>query len=426
MPASEFVEIMRDEEALEQGLLTVDDSSELTNCDGSNRLHLNSRTKPCTEVSFYISETIWSSVSWELEMARKLLNYSTHSLAIFDVTYVIMLALEIVFNYDQWSNLHRIGGVPFTVFFIIFLIFNSFAPPLGMHLIKSILLHPTIPMVFHQATKYDPKFHFRMHCLAHFNCAASILLVLLSFFTNPIYKSVQLPFLILYVVPLSFTLSVVVTLLEGHRLLICQFIESLENKSLFKDDSSSANSADTSGEKQYLPEDDAGTVDDHRKSQSKVDFYKLRNQYYDLHVQLDGVRENWGLKLLFIVIALLLFTVGLVWYMYISEFKSRFSLVLPYVVISLFGLCEILFSLTLVNELGAKVSKTLAKFIFQYRQNSSTNCETSIITDINNLLLLSQIVPIEIPFVEGFSLRVRLTAVLVGPLIGAIVPKFLK
>jgi hypothetical protein len=41
------------------------------------------------------------------------------------------------------------------------------------------------------------------------------------------------------------------------------------------------------------------------------------------------------------------------------------------------------------------------------------------------LLILSQIVLIEIPFVEGFTLRVKLTAVLVGPLIGSILPKIL-
>jgi hypothetical protein len=340
-----------------------------------------------------------------------------------------MVTLEIVLNYDQWFSLHRIGGVPFTIYFGVFFVFNVFAPPLGMHLVKSILLHPSIPKVFQEATKYDPKFHFRMHCLAHFNCVASLLAVFLSFFTNPLYRSIQLPFLVLYVVPLSFTLSVVVCLLEGHRLLACQFIESLESGALYKEPLtlSSRNSVHSDNSEQDLPGEGCRLLDQQGLSINGIDFYNLRNQYYDLHVRFDLVRKHWGLYILYIIIALLLFTAGLVWYSYVSDFnRVKFSLVLPYIIISLFALCELMFSLTLVNELGAKVSKTLAKFIFKYGQSPPRNGDASIITDINNLLILSQIVLIEIPFVEGFSLRVRLTAALVGPLIGSIVPKLLE
>lgn len=420
-----------DEEAnnLVNFLLSADESSlkDTTRNDDNNALKINKT--PCSEVSFYINETLWSSVSWQLEVARRILNYSTYSLAVFDVVYVSMVIFEIVVNFDRLSSMHKNAGVPFTVFFVVFSVFNAFAPPLGLHLIKSILLHPSIPKVFQEATKYDTKFHFRMHCLAHFNCASSLLAVLLSFFTNPLYRFIQLPFLVLYVVPLSFTLSVVVCLLEGHRLLACQFIQSLQDGSLSHQSNPSRDivHASPSAEQDYLSDEGCALLDNRGTALNAVDFYGIRNQYYDLHVRFDNVRQQWGLKLLFIVVSLLLFTVGLVWYSYISEFNGvKFALVLPYIIMSLFSLCEIMFALTLVNELGAKVSKTLAKFIFKYGQSPNNGKESSIITDINNLLILSQIVPIEIPFVEGFSLRVRLTAILVGPLIGSIVPKLLE
>lgn len=428
--------MMSDEETstLVNRLLSADDPLKDTTRSDENKV-LPMKVIPCSEVSFYISETIWSSVSWQLELARRILNYSEYSLAIFDITYVIMLILEIVLNFDKWQSFHKVGGVPFTIYFGIFSIFNVFAPPLGLHLIKSILLHPSIPKVFKEASKYDPKFHFRMHCLAHFNFAASLIAVLLSFFTNPLYRSIQLPFLVLYVVPLSFTLSVVVCLLEGHRLLACRFIKSLQNGTLYPENGYSRNCEnDLSSEQdqnQESSEEGCGLLNNDKQEEflNGVNLNQLRNQYYDLHVRFDLVRENWGKSILYIIVALLLFTVGLVWYSYISEFsRIKFSLVLPYIIISLFSLCEIMFSLTLVNELGAKVSKTLAKFIFKYSQhnNPASNGEVSLISDINNLLILSQIVLIEIPFVEGFSLRVRLTAVLVGPLIGSIVPKLLE
>lgn len=384
---------------------------------------------PCAEVSFYISETTWSSVSWQLELARRILNYSTYSLAVFDVIYVGMLILEIIVNFNQWSSMHRSGGVPFAVFFVILFTFNAFLPPLGLHLIKSILLDPATPAVFQQASKYDPKFHFRMHGLAHFNCAASLLAVFLSFFTNPLYRSIQLPFLVLYVVPISFTLSVLVCLLEGHRLLACQFAESLDNGEYCETrSSSSGRSISGVGLDDNSSRD--GLLNRSSLTSSQLsrgyDIYKLRDTYYQLHLRFDLVRQNWGLYILFVIMALLLITVGLVWYSYISDFnRVKFSLVLPYIVIAMFGVCQLLISLTLVNEFGAKVSKALAKYVFKHHGHIPGDAKSTTSADINNLLILSQIVLIEIPFVEGFTLRVKLTAVLVGPLIGSILPKIL-
>jgi hypothetical protein len=422
---------MSDEETntLVNHLLSVDDTFMDTSSGGDDP-PLQLKTTPCSDVSFFISETVWTSVSWQLELARRILNYSTYSLAIFDIIYLIMLTLEIVANFEQWSSLQRVGGLPFQLYFVIFFFFNAAAPPLGMHLIKSILLHPAIPKVFQQATKYDSKFHFRMHCLAHFNCAASFLAVLLSFFTNPLYRSIQLPFLFLYVVPLSFTLSVVVCLLEGHRLLACQFNKSLQKGTLHLDVDAGGGGSGEQASSEHGEQDGCSLLDA-RKSifEIDIDVHNLRNQYYDLHLRFDLVRKHWGLYLLFIIIALLLNTAGLVWYSYISDFnRVKFSLVLPYIIIAFIGVCEVMFSLTLANELGAKISKTLAKFMFKQGQrlDAGNAGAASITAEINNLLILSQIVLVEIPFVEGFSLRVRLTAMLVGPLIGAIVPKLFE
>lgn len=425
-------------------------NDQLLNTDEAEALLLQKITPPDNDVSYYISETIWSSVSWQLEVAKRIMNYSNYSLPIFDVIYLGLLILEITVNYQQWSAMHGSGGIPFQVFFAILFWFNIFAPPMGLHLIQSILLNPDMPIVFQQATKFDNKFHFRMHCLAYLNCAVSLLAVLLSFFTNPLYRSVQLPFLCLYVLAISFTLSVVVVLLEGHRLLACQFVHSLEDGEFHEycsvDNTSTSRQSSTSStstEQGYtLSRNNVrgtptptptrinishppGRFSCHH---SRGDILKLRNDYYALHLRFDVVRKNWGLYILFVIVALMLITVGLVWYSYISDFnRVKFSLVLPYIIITMFGACQLLFSLTLVNEMGAKVSKSLAKYIFKYHGQVGLGVpggeSSSTMADINNLLILSQIVLIEIPFVEGFTLRVKLTAMLVGPLIGSILPK---
>ena len=391
-------------------LLSADDNQSITSDENVIR-----KTPHPMPASYYIGETMWSSVSWQLEVCKKLMNCSPYSAAVFDVVYVALLIMEFFFN--DYTSLHRLGGVPFTVFFLFFFLFNAIAPMLGMHLIKSIILQPSLPVVFQKATKYDQKFHFRMHCLAHGNCSAALLAVLLSFFTNPLYRSIQLPFLIFYVVSLSFTLSVVVSMLEGHRLLACQFIENVENGTRYLKSTTSDGDIENN---EGIGNLTGLSID--------IDFYKLRNDYHKLHLQFDLVRKNWGLELLFIIVSLLLFNVGLIWYTYISDFNSvKFSLVLPYIVISMFALCQVMFALTFVNEIGASVSRTLAKFIFKSGENPPLNNKgTTAISDVNSLLILSQIILIQIPFVEGFSLRVRLTAVLVGPLIGSIIPKLLS
>lgn len=383
---------------------------------------LLSRRDICSDeedpLSFYIKENIWSSVSWQLEVARRILNYSEYSLIAFDILYFAMLVFEIVINYEHFSSLRDNSGIAFTVFFVLFLPMNALAPPLGMHLIQSILLHPDLPKIFREATKHDSKFHLRMHCMAHFNCFASILAVLLSVFTNPLYKRAQIPFIVLYVIPISFTLSIVVCLLEGHRLLASKLICQINEGDFYSGHTAHGEFTDSSNEK----------LDKKELSVGRIDFYRLRNDYYALHVKYDAVRERWGCYLLYMVIALLLFTVALIWYCYASDFDNvKFSLALPYIIISLLWLCEIMFSVTYANEVGAQVSRTIAKFILKCGQTCPPiESRDTIMADVNNLLLLSQIVLIQIPFVEGLTLRFRVTAALIGPLIGSLVPKLLS
>jgi hypothetical protein len=380
---------------------------------------------------FYVDEHFWIHLSWPLELVRRLVTYK-YTIPVFDIVYVGMVIFYTIryvrfyadnFNHHDF-NFNRSTDCAFFIFFALETVLNAFAPPFTLRLMRDIFTDETIPVVVETAMSCDKYFHLKMCTISYFNTIGILAIVLLSVSVIDFYDEATSPFIILYSFPLAGVVSVVVVLLDAYRLLQVDFIERMQLTPSTPNADASVTQDPTGPQNRFsfASQQPLNTLEYHTRDTLALHAIMMRLRFAALHKELYTAGQRWGLTLLLLICGLAMYAMYLVILAYKLEDVSLVAL-LPYVVTALFALGEIVISLSLVNETGTKVKKELAKHVLNYAGHKSLACDCQ---DLSILLTCAQTLPLEIHFVEGFSLKFKLAAAILSPIVFAMLPRLIS
>lgn len=371
---------------------------------------------------FYIDERFWINFSWPLELARRIVTFK-HTIMCFDIIYIGMLIFYFVsyvkFYSDTFDHHYFTfnggGDGLFFIFFVVETILNACAPPLTMRLMRDMFTDESVPTLIETVMECDKYFRLKMCVISYVNAIGILTIVLLSVSVIDFYEESTLPFIIMSAFPLACVVSVVVVVLDAYRLLQMDFIKHMQILT------SETESARNQYRHSFSNQTSLDTVEFHSRETLIAHVIRIRVRFLALHKELYSAGQRWGPTLLLLTTGLAMYAGYLVILAYKLEDISIAPL-MPYVMMALVALFEIVVELTLVNETGTRVKKELAKHVLEYAGNKALACDCQ---DIMVLLSCAQTLPLEIHFVEGFSLKFRLAAAILGPIVFAMLPRLI-
>lgn len=392
---------------------------------------------------FFLPKNFWFDFVWPIGVTRQVLSYK-YTVPIFDVLYLSVL-IFFTFRFYHLSQSSHTGGKWFLLYFILQTIVNSALPPLSLRLLRDIFTNEAMPVVFAIATKYDKYYHIRISWICYLNLFACLVGIFCSALIqySPFYSREVLPFVIFFIVPTGFALSLLVALMESNRLLQNRFLESIQTtdtlQSILKHIPSdqfairhncnlsshllsdlplrTISSSSTS-----LPLSNAILLSSSPNSDDiKQHFIQLRSNFLFVYHVCQSTGKRYGFVILLYIISLVMYSIYLIWFLYLID-DITMTDIMPYLTMCFVGLVELMFTLTLVNENGQNIRRQIAKYVMSYTNGTSMTG----IEDITLLLTCSETLYAEIPFRGGFSLKFRHTAVIVGPLFASLIPTIVR
>jgi hypothetical protein len=382
------------------------------------------------KVFFSLPKEFWFDFAFPVGMARQVLSYR-YTILIFDIIYATV-TLYYSLSYRALFRGAHAGGVWFLSYFILTSMLMTVLPPLSIRLLRDIFTSEAVPALFMLAKQYDRYYHLRVSCFCYLNITGCFLMIIFSTLLDlsPFFSRKVVPWLIALIIPSGLALSILVAVMEGHRVLQCRFIASLSQP---EGHISLSN---------FLPSDEKGADEDdcrcpltppsspspvlHSSARSSEEiaqhFTQLRSEYLTLYLASQAVSQRYGLVILLYVTALVMYSAYLIWLLRLVDDITLRDIV-PYLSICGCGLIELTLCLTLVNEIGEQIKRELAKHVLLYSYDTSVR---GVAEDASLLLACANKLTIDIPFRGGFSLKSRHTVVLLGPLFASIIPTIIE
>jgi hypothetical protein len=363
--------------------------------------------------TFIIPKRFWFNFAFPIGLAKQIISYK-YTVLIFDFIYVVITVFYSI-RYVQLHTGARSGGDLFFAYFLLESIVNSFMPPLSVRLLRDIFTDETMPSMIEKSNRCDPYYHLKLSLLCYFNFFGCFVSIVLSAFVdlNPFYSGETIPYVAMYCLPASLALSLIVAVIEGYRLMQLDFIRSLEamDSTLIREDDEAVCLLHP------LASDPSQSAESNSKDLS-LHFVKIRMQFLSLNTAFSRVSARYGITILVFIVMIVMYAIYLIWLVYLIE-SITLKDFLPYITMCVIALCQLTVSLTMVNETGNRVRLATARHVLAVSGSHSLS------NDTNASVLLScvDLIPIQIPFFEGFVLKFRLTAVILGPLIGSIIPR---
>ena len=382
---------------------------------------------PKIHASFTLGEAFWLNISWPLELARRIVSYK-YTIPIFDVIYVSMVIFYVIRYYSFYREyfggdyfvFHNSGNGLFFVFFVIETAINTLAPPLCMRLLRDMFTDEAVSKIVENALHYDKHLRIKMCLVSYMNLLGFLIVMVLTATVTDFYDNSTLPMIALYSLPVEGAVSLVVVVLNAYRLLQLDFITNIlqthhtkqqDDPPVHRFSYISAHPSDATNTPLYYPRDEL-----------VIHMVDIRLRYLALHKQLETAGQRWGRVFFLLICGITMYIAYLVTLAYKVSGLSIGPL-MPYIAMACVALCEIVISLSLVNETGMKVRRGIAKHVLEFAGNKALSCDCQ---DIAVLLACAEALPLEIYFIEGFSLKFRLAAAILGPIVFALVPRLVS
>ena len=307
----------------------------------------------------------------------------------------------------------------FKIFFYVQFLLYLGTPFYYFHVMKGLAKSKSIPLMMHRALEIRPSAHLKKKFRLIFNfnivlvTTATVLYLALRDF-GIFWLFFTIFWSIIYICPMGIMYSILVCLLEMHRMEADHFKKQLV---MMKEDFEEMNEK-TAPEQQQQWSDVVRSVDN------------ISRRYCALHDCCRSTSTQFGLSLLLLFLIPITLVVSATW----SIYEKFFSLAsnLGFIVMALTYLLEIGLTVATTNESGYLVCREMTSYLMRVFVNPPTGADVvqllslETINKMNGFIGCLTYLKMDIPFFGNFALSSTALIAIVGSLIGAIIPGIVR
>ena len=373
--------------------------------------------------SINVPEEVWNDIlPVEFKLLRDYFLNQPIMMKYYRFGYLVLSILLLIFTVSEQVKdyLHGIS-TPMLIYSVVFLIQACMYVSMPFVCMKELVeaLHSDdLPIIFKEATRYDPNFVFKFAAITHLNFF--LLFIAIAVYTAFVDQSLsfslpQTIFSLVFLGPFTYSCSLSIMILEAHRLQSHKFeVQLADMRQMYIRSGAIIPSLGASVTSAQI-----GPIQDPLLSDSD-----LINRYYILHARCVHTSEKRGKHFFAIFLYSGVLVIGSA-YAVINEAFSVLT-VLFFTLLDFFVFLEVGLSLVAINELGSIVQRNLATTrlcllrhtpCYQGNENSGVMMQ--------EFLECVAYARLEIAFFGNFALRSNMLLAAAGTIIAAIIPSVL-